>query len=117
MVLVGHVLDDDVEYLRRCLRALWPHAVVQRADADCWRDFDSTARPGDEFFVFRDAAAASTWNADGATTENADLMLHVLFDEAAATFVVDDDRGELAAALRDVMDGLRLKRLPLREVA
>lgn len=64
-------------------RRFWPKAVFQNVDDEQTHPLDGSeawehAASSNEFFVFRDAAAAESWERLGAVIENANTMLHFL---------------------------------------
>jgi hypothetical protein len=103
-----------VDAILRIARRHWKDYVFQNADdlAPLPRIDDSrTPVPsGDQFFVYRDAAAAASWEDQGAVPENANTMLHVLVGKRrqpgthfrSLTVVCDELTGEMADMIAEI---------------
>ncbi|HJT32868.1 MAG TPA: hypothetical protein VJ783_12580 [Pirellulales bacterium] len=64
-------------------RRYWPQAIFQNVDDEQTHPLDGGeawehAASSNEFFVFRDSAAAESWERLGAVPENANTLLHFL---------------------------------------
>lgn len=98
-------------------RRYWPKAVFQDVDEEQTHPLDGNAAwvhaaSGNEFFVFRDAAAAESWERLGAVTENANTMLHFLIRDhnglsadRELTCVCDARTGEV----EQIIDSIKLE--------
>jgi hypothetical protein len=86
-----------VGIILRRVRQLWPLAWFQDPDEDKAHRIDdprviSHGGESREFLIYRDQAAVSAWDRDGATPENLDSMLYFLIGEASE---VEPGRREL----------------------
>ncbi|HLN31908.1 MAG TPA: hypothetical protein VK395_29525 [Gemmataceae bacterium] len=121
---------DDIpatDVIFRCVRHHWPKLVFQDAEEDSMpysaQSSQWLPRPaGPEFFIYRDEEAARSWDAQGATPDNANTMLYVILGKRrqaktglkSLTLVCGDLTGdmrrivdEIAASFRDSVEGLR----------
>jgi hypothetical protein len=100
--------------LRVCGR-YWPQAMCEDIESEAAFPVSEAAsklpRDSEEFFVYRDADAAASWDRDGLAPENANTMIHFLFgpkprknaDRREITIVYDHrDKGEM----RKLIDAL-----------
>ena len=120
-----------VDAILRVVRRHWKDYVFQNAD-----DPRPSPRPpgnwlptpsGRQFFLYRDDAAARSWNENGAIPENANTMLHVLVGNRwqpgthfrSLTVVCDEVAGEMESLLDEIRMSLadQIEKLPRLEVA
>lgn len=77
-----------------CLRVIyseWPSAVFEDAESEERAErFEQVPEHWDQIFVYRDPAAARSWEALGADPSNANSMIHLLLGHDRVTVVVDD---------------------------
>jgi hypothetical protein len=81
LTIPDHVRAADV-ILKVCQKH-WPEGVLEDDSNGAIYSLTEAAlglmsRPEHEFFVYSDADAAKDWENEGATTKNANTMLHVL---------------------------------------
>jgi hypothetical protein len=102
----------------RTIRRHWPNFVFQNADDDS-APFTPQVGPwlpqpsGREFFIYRDADAARSWDAYGATPENRNAMIYVILgkepppgaDLGSVTLVCGDLTEEIRTILDEIARG------------
>lgn len=118
VVLSAPPCDSVGEILVAVCRRYWPKAVFQDVDEEQTHPLDGNAAwvhaaSGNEFFVFRDAAAAESWERLDAVTENANTMLHFLIRDRAGlsadrelTCVCDARTGEVEQIIDSIKSEL-----------
>lgn len=120
MVLEGPTSSDDADFLVRGIRSLWRSALIQPATAYATvpiHAFNYPVTTPVELLIYRDAASLASWQADGATDDNQDSMVHVIVSDRSITLVVDRHDSSLADAVRGILDALRRNRLQSRRAA
>jgi len=77
--------DFDIRSVLEAILDLWPHAVFEEADGEGTQPLAEVCGrkvfPSEEFFISRDAAAAKSWDEQGATPENANDLVHILWGQ------------------------------------
>ncbi len=108
-----------VDAILRIVRRHWKDFVFQNGD-----DPAPIPRPpgnwlptpsGRQFFLYRDEAAARSWDDNGAIPENANTMLHVLVGNRwqpgthfrSLTLVCDEATGEMSQILGEIETSIR----------
>lgn len=114
---------DGADAMLRVCRAIWRQAVFR--DAEETVDYSlhdhrawAKARSTSEFFVCRDLAASESWDQDGPTEFNKNMMLHFLVQSQAGKLgrqicvIYDDHTAEMEkilaafeSAVRDLWGG------------
>jgi predicted nucleic acid-binding protein len=114
IVMPGKTGPDDAKFIRSCLHMLWPEGVYHDAESttpQCLSEaLPSTEAPGDEFLIYSDMDAFKSWATEGATTNNADQMLHVFVESSAITFVVQRAASPVAEMVGQIMADLAFHR-------
>lgn len=101
----------------RTIRQQWPEFVIENAldESSPFRppaDRGIPNAPSDEFFIYRDEQAARDWSENGATPENANVMVNVLMGDGkklkngfhTITIVVGSYSGEMRSFLKELSD-------------
>lgn len=70
----------------RTVRELWPEGYLEGSDGPIPLNIEGA--PKGEVFFYRDMAAYQSWTDHGARDDNADLMVHLLWDLEGVTVVV-----------------------------
>lgn len=99
----------------RTIGQVWPHAVVESADAGESPVALSEFRPEgtSELFVYRDATSAVAWERDGVNPELVHSMIHFLQEDGEFTVVVaDPNHPETAAILSAIRATLGFGEVP-----
>jgi hypothetical protein len=89
----------------RLALAIWKNAVVENAETGEGLDhriLEIRQLPR-EVLVYRDIDAHRAWAQDGATSENADTMVHFIAGTESITVVVDDPRQAQMRALLEAI--------------
>lgn len=96
--------ECSLETAAHTIRRFWPDAVVENGTTgDRYSAFaDAPFQAEREFFIYRDAASADAWNAEGAVPSLYNTMVHILFDPGCVTLVFDED-GELVRRMTDAV--------------
>jgi hypothetical protein len=109
-----------VELILRRIRHFWPDAYYQNADDanevysihDDWVSISSSL--AHEFFIYKDAATAQSWDRDGAVPENHNTMIHFMVgawsstdDLQQITVVCDEETTELRKLFEDMGESFR----------
>jgi hypothetical protein len=97
---------------------LWPDGVYHDAESTTARSLRESPSPSAEptlreFLVYSDMDAFRSWATEGATTENADQVLHVFVEPSSLTFVVHTKSSPVATTVSQIMTDLALRRVPL----
>lgn len=92
IVVDGRTTPNDGTVVIETFRRMWPALVVQ--DANQPSPTETPAFDAREFFVYRDQEAFASWREHGATSENADRLIHVIIENDRVTFVVASDDSE-----------------------
>jgi hypothetical protein len=95
----------SIEVAARAIRQAWSGAVFENGITGDRYDRFGEIPFGDieEIFVYRDAASAAIWDAEGAVPEAFNRMIHLIHDEGWVTAVVDertDEMNEIIAAIK-----------------
>jgi hypothetical protein len=92
----------------RAVRQFWPKAVFENAETgDRYDEFwEVPLGRLDEIFVYRDAAAADGWEAEGAVPRLRNTMVHLIADEDAITVVVDEKDSFFAELIDTISSAL-----------
>lgn len=70
--------------------ALWPESVLEDTETDGAVPLHQIV-PGElpsEFFIYKSPQWLASWDADGATEENANTMIHFLLNGESVTWVI-----------------------------
>jgi hypothetical protein len=108
--------------LLRLLKSFWPEAVFQDQNEQKWYPLDHprvTALGGQstDFLIFRDEAAARSWDRFGLTRKNANHMLNFIIGNSQEdstkpiqfTLVCNERTPELNQLINDIVSGVRAK--------
>jgi hypothetical protein len=113
---------DDVpiaDVVFRTVRRHWPDMVYQNPDDESvpfLRPGPSLPKPaGPEYFIYKDAAAARSWDEHGAVPENHNTMLYVIEGKRrhpdgrrrSLTLVCGELVGDMKAIIEEIEAGLR----------
>lgn len=130
VILIGPLYVSAGDIILAACRRAWPDCLFQDVNEDDLHKLDEkwvweegTARH--EFFVYRDGAAVSAWEAHGAVPENSNTMLHFLIRAgeihgdpvSEVTCVCDARAGAAAEIIREIETGLQFAMLDARKVA
>jgi hypothetical protein len=110
--------DHSLEFAVRAIRQAWPEAVFENGLTG--EHYDSSReipfRETEEIFVYRDAASAAIWDAEGAVPEASNAMIHLIADRGWVTAVVDertDEINEIIAAIESRLSDDSWNREPM----
>jgi hypothetical protein len=97
---------ENLEGAIRLAVVLWSEAVVENAETGEVLDrvFMGPRALPREVLVYKNVAARDSWARDGAVSENANLMVHIIRGPESLTVVVDDP-GE--PSMRGLLDAIR----------
>ncbi len=100
--------QESVEAAVCAIRQMWPRAVFENGNtAEYYGHFwQIPFGYVDELFVYRDANAADLWEENGAIPAAANLMVHVIYDEALITVVIDTLTEEMEAIVESIKSAL-----------
>lgn len=102
-----HRIEDIIVFLNDHWRNGWIHGGGAETGWPLFKMGQNIAR-NQEFFVYESEAAAASWKSDGRTDDNANRMVHVLWDADEVTFVCEDDA--LWAEAESYLEAKRLDR-------
>ena len=114
IVLAGRTHSDDLAFLLRCIRQVWPQAVYHGLSTNDAEELatQSAELPQDlEVFVYANRIAFESWEQDDATESNASKMLQILISSHSLTLVVDRADSELGLLADDLINALKTERL------
>jgi hypothetical protein len=127
IVLVAPAGVPLADVIVRRMAETWPDGLFEDVDADHsfpLVDPSLAFRAGQskEFFVYRDAAAAESWEQDGAVAENANSMIHFLIGGLLAgkhrlrqmTIVCDHESDDVKQLVSDLRNTFRAWQVPAR---
>lgn len=97
--------DSGLVAAVRAILQYWPRAVFENGTTGERYNHLASIPFGrvQEIFVYRDAAIADAWDAEGAIHELYDTMVHLLADDDRITLVVDSTEGPIA----ELVDAVR----------
>lgn len=94
----------SLEVATQAVRQAWPEAVIE--DVVTGDRYDSSREIPfgqiEEIFVYRDAAAAAIWDAEGAVPRSSNTMIHLVPEEGWVTAVVDERTEEMDGILASI---------------
>jgi hypothetical protein len=103
------------ELILRRVEQFWPNALFQDVEEDKWLPVQNSEilvrrLKSQEFFLYRDRAAAESWAAEGAAPTNQNTMLHFLIRThkkrgsafQSITLVCDEKTPEIEQLLSDL---------------
>jgi hypothetical protein len=101
--------DLAVEVAVRAVRQHWPHAVFENPEtAERYETFlEIPFGELNELFIYRDAAAADAWDAQGAVPELYNTMVHIVADPDTVTVVVDEKNSVIDELVGDISQALK----------
>lgn len=114
IVVEGRTNRAERGLVARVLGAAWPLGVLHDVDAPPSAALPLPVRPSEipaEFFVYRDAAALKSWARYGATRTNVDSMIHVIFQDDAITFVIDDESSATGVLISNLRHSIASHRI------
>ena len=90
----------------KMIRLEWKQLLIENADSGDLIAFGSLFYQPlpNEFFVYKDALAKESWDDQGACSQNANTMFHIILQDRQVTLVVDDP---LSPACRNVIGTLK----------
>lgn len=84
---------------------VWKEALLEDADTGELLDGDFVGVPVPrEIFIYKNSAARDSWAKNGAVSENANSMIHMIRGAQSVTLVVDDPR---ETDMRVFLDAMR----------
>src|SRR5262245_61629811 len=92
IILPGKPRPDDWDSIVRYLSRAWPDAILEDAagtEPMPIRALWSRAPSPREFFVYRNGQSFHSWQAQGATDDNGEDMIHVVIGNHEITCVID----------------------------
>jgi hypothetical protein len=100
--------DLSVEVAARAIRQAWPNATFEDGlTGDRYDHFwDIPFGETEELFVYRDPASAEIWDAEAATPDTSNRMVHIIADEGLITAVVDERTTEMEEIIAAIRSGL-----------
>lgn len=98
---------EDARFVFAILRQRWPEAVYHDGESTTARPIADLPPPVPveghlELFVYDRLLTFESWMNDGATDENADAMVHIIFEPGQLTFVVGASPSALAAIVDEI---------------
>lgn len=104
---------ENVDLALRVIRSEWLDGVVELEDGSVveLKHIPSLAAAMcDEFFVYKNRAAETSWNEHGLTDTNQDQMIVVMLEDGFINFVVDADDSEAGKLVLDVLQAVQSNR-------
>lgn len=119
IVLTGKVHKDDLDFLVRAIRRMWPNGLVQEADSSEAKPFSELRYPmpfNTEIFIYQNQEGFDSWELYGATETNQSQMIQVILDESELTIVVDDFNSTLGKNIQEILNSLTNKKIALQGI-
>ena len=112
VTLAGPTSPAEMLLALKYLHGRWPKAIAEdQYDHRLTWSYIPPLSAGLELFVFRDPAAAESWRESGATEENSDSLVHLIFEPDCLTLVVDSGASETRRLADELIALLRQNRM------